>query len=101
MKRRREEDLQASGSKPANVEKLVKRNSMSNPKTDCEYLIALMNPWRIEIKTWTEIQTVHNPSLFSCLRFLLCIIRVTWSYKQRAANFFLLSFVIILFMHLF
>lgn len=44
MKRRREEDSQASGSKPANVEKLVKRNSMSYSKPDREYLIALMNP---------------------------------------------------------
>lgn len=34
MKRRREEDSQASGSKQANTENLVRRNSMSSLKPD-------------------------------------------------------------------
>lgn len=45
MKRRKDEHSQAGGSKPANLEDLVKRNSMELPATlKCEYLIVLMNP---------------------------------------------------------
>lgn len=45
MKRRKDEHSQARGSKPANAENIVKRNSMElNVTLKCEYLIVLMNP---------------------------------------------------------
>lgn len=92
--KRRDDHSQDRGSKPANAENIVKRNSMDLTVTlNCEYLIVLMNRFR----TCTEITDSDILSHF--LVDSLSIIGVTCSVsdKPRAVNFF----VVIVFIHLF